>query len=100
MYHQRAIRKAPCSWYQKGDCGYEVGNIDFTTFTVAEWAMPIVMAISDSVAGCYSASSEFIESMIEACFKYAKCYQIPLLDIVGIKMKYNETRGHLHGCKY
>lgn len=77
-----------------------VGNIDFTAFTVAEWAMPIVMAISESVAGYYSVSSEFIESMIEACFKYAEAYQIPLLDIVGIKMKYNETRGHLHGCKY
>ena len=77
-----------------------VGVYDISTFSLPEWTMMIVMLITDSVRNYYTTTSEFIESIIEMCYQYAEAYQIPLLDIVDIKMKYNETRDHLHGCKY
>lgn len=88
-----------------GAIGLELGDIDLEKYnpeeieflsklTITEWAYRYTYCL------CMNAESMRWKVMIIYLFDFAKAHKIPLLDIIEMKMDYNETRPRLHNCKY
>lgn len=77
-------------------------DIDITPYlgaiTTTEWVFNIISVICESERN--AVIGEGLNIVATLLFQYAEVHKIPLLEIVSMKMEYNETRPRLHNCKY
>lgn len=77
-------------------------DIDITPYlgaiTTTEWVFNIISVICESERN--AVIGEGLNIVATLLFQYAEVRKIPLLEIVSMKMEYNETRPRLHNCKY
>ncbi len=49
---------------------------------------------------CYWFVSDTLQNILMSVFAIAHIHNIDLMEYIKLKMKYNESRPYLHGCKY
>lgn len=49
---------------------------------------------------CYCFVSDTLQNILMSVFAIAHIHNIDLMEYIKLKMKYNESRPYLHGCKY